>query len=102
MQDLTKKTLKRFRITVKGKVQGVCFRMYTEKEANKLGLKGFVKNLSDTSLIEIVVEGDSDNIDQLIKWAHKGPPYAHIKDIVFKEETYLGEFSSFSIKYYDF
>ncbi len=59
-------------IIVTGRVQGVCFRDYTQKWASSLGLTGWVKNLSD-GRVEALVNGDEDNIRKLIIEIKKGP-----------------------------
>ncbi len=53
------------RIIVHGEVQGVGFRRYVWSIAKRLGLKGYVKNLSDGK-VEIVLQGDSKDIEKLI------------------------------------
>jgi len=84
------------KIIVTGRVQGVCFRDYTQKWASSLGLTGWVKNLSD-GRVEAQVNGDEDNIRKLIKKIKKGPSMARvdITDIEWSESK--GEFSDFKI-----
>lgn len=53
-------------IIVKGLVQGVGFRWFVEREAKKLGLHGYVKNLYNGD-VEVEVEGESGLIEELIQ-----------------------------------
>ena len=88
---------KRVHIKVSGRVQGVCFRFYTRHKANSLGLTGFVRNLPNGSSVEIVAEGNEDSLEELIKWAKKGPPAANVLDMTISRENFMGEFSSFDV-----
>lgn len=67
-------------IKVSGKVQGVGFRFYTQKEARLLGVSGFVKNMRDGS-VYIEAEGESDVMEAFILWCRKGPEWARVDDI---------------------
>ena len=73
--------VKNIAITVKGKVQGVWFRYFTEKEATKLGLKGFVKNQNDGS-VYIEVSGPSEKVEKLEKWCHDGSPQSKVDEVL--------------------
>ena len=64
---------------VHGKVQGVFYRVTTQEQAMKLGLKGFVMNLPDGS-VYFEAGGSNELVEQLITWCYIGPPHA----IVFK------------------
>ena len=71
---------------VSGRVQGVCFRAYTCEEARKLGLKGMVRNLAD-GRVEVIAEGDHDQVTLLEQFCWKGPPSAHVLSVeVFDED----------------
>ncbi|NPA39374.1 MAG: acylphosphatase [Thermodesulfobacteria bacterium] len=90
--------MKRVHVFISGKVQGVFFRAYTEEEAKKLGLKGWVRNLPD-GRVEAVFEGDEKAIEEMIKWCHKGSPASRVEKVEVIEEPYTGEFSDFRIRY---
>ena len=66
------------RIIVKGRVQGVFFRVSTKEIADKLSISGFVRNLSDGS-VEIIAEGNK--IDELIHWCRKGPSMSKVSNM---------------------
>lgn len=65
------------RFLVSGKVQGVFFRASTREQAQKLGLRGHAKNLSD-GRVEVLAVGEDDAIDALDRWLHEGPPMARV------------------------
>jgi acylphosphatase len=70
----------RARITIAGRVQGVYFRASACREAQSLGLKGWVKNCADGS-VELLAEGPRDKVDQLIAWCHRGPAGARVREV---------------------
>lgn len=67
-------------IHVVGKVQGVYFRANTAKKAQALNLQGWVKNLNDGS-VQIWAQGDSEAVEQLIQWCHRGPILAKVSKV---------------------
>jgi acylphosphatase len=81
---------------VQGRVQGVGFRYHTQTTATQLGLTGYVRNLPDGS-VEIVAEGTSPALHQLLDWAKQGPPAAHVTQVDVTYESANGEFGRFAI-----
>lgn len=69
------------RFLISGKVQGVFFRASTRQQAQRLGLRGHAKNLSD-GRVEVLAAGDDDAIDTLERWLHEGPPMARVEGVV--------------------
>lgn len=65
------------KIWVGGRVQGVGFRYYTQCEAERLGVRGYVRNLPD-GRVEVLAEGDSGAVRQLLAWLRTGPDTAHV------------------------
>jgi acylphosphatase len=49
--------------------------------------------------VEAVFEGEKENIEEMIKFCHRGPPGAQVDDVEVKWESYRGEFSGFEIRY---
>lgn len=90
---------RRVRIRISGLVQGVFFRAYTQEEALKLGLTGWVRNLPDGS-VEAMVEGDAARVDRMIAWCSKGSPQSAVSRVQVQEEQPSGEFGSFAIRYH--
>ncbi|AFZ43834.1 acylphosphatase [Halothece sp. PCC 7418] len=85
----------RAHVYISGKVQGVGYRLSTQSEAVKLGIKGWVRNVFDGS-VEAVFEGEPKAVDQMIQWCHQGPPAAVVRDVQVEYETPEG-FSQFQV-----
>ncbi|MFM8341284.1 MAG: acylphosphatase [Methylomonas sp.] len=83
-------------IFVKGRVQGVYFRANTQKQALKLNLKGLVRNLPDNS-VEIIAQGDTVALQQLITWCYKGPLLARVSEVIVSPYHQQDKFSDFQI-----
>ena len=66
---------------ISGRVQGVFFRDNTKKEALKLGLQGSAVNLSDGT-VKVCLRGESEDIDLLERWLHKGPELARVESVI--------------------
>ncbi len=88
----------RAHVFISGRVQGVFFRATTKEMADKLGVKGFVRNLWD-GRVEAVFEGDEKAVKEIIQWCHRGPPAAKVESVEVKYEDYKDEFDSFEIRY---
>jgi acylphosphatase len=88
--------LKHYNITVTGKVQGVFFRVYTEEEAKKLGLKGFVQNEANGD-VYMEAEGEEEQLKRLIEWCETGSPKSTVKEVKISEGE-IKNFSDFIIK----
>lgn len=84
-------------IVVNGRVQGVYFRANTQKQALKVGLSGYVRNLENGD-VEIVATGTSSQIDSLVKWCHKGPILAKVLTVKTTEMPLDNDFISFEIR----
>ena len=70
----------RARVMIRGRVQGVGFRAFTQSQAVRLGLSGWVGNLSD-GRVETEVEGADMLVDEFIQTLKHGPPLAHVEDV---------------------
>ncbi|XP_074023065.1 acylphosphatase-2 [Numenius arquata] len=84
-----------------GRVQGVCFRMYTEEEAKKLGVVGWVKNTSQGTVTG-QVQGPEDKVNAMKSWLSKvGSPSSRIDRTSFSNEKEISklDFSGFSTRY---
>lgn len=87
--------MKTLRAKVSGTVQGVFFRKFVKDQADKLELKGHVRNLEDGQ-VEIIAEGKDQNVNELIKICKKGAPHSVIKDVTLQELNHIG-FDDFKI-----
>lgn len=88
--------MKRLHVYISGRVQGVFFRASTQEKAQALNLVGWVRNLPDGK-VETVFEGSEKNVDAMLEWCKKGPPYAVVKDVQSYEEPPMGKFREFQI-----
>jgi len=74
-------------IFISGLVQGVSFRYFVKTNAQKLGLKGWVRNTEDGG-VEAVLNGEKKHIEEMIALCRKGPMLAEVKQVGFEwEET---------------
>ena len=87
----------RVRLQISGRVQGVYFRASTVKQAQRLGITGWVRNCLDGS-VEVVAEGEKAELEKLISWCRKGPSGALVKDVQTEWEASKQEFYNFSVK----
>lgn len=70
----------RTRVRVEGRVQGVYFRESTRREAARLGVSGWVRNLPDGS-VEAVFEGAPDAVASAVEWTRRGPDRALVTSL---------------------
>jgi acylphosphatase len=90
--------LKRFQATVHGRVQGVSFRHYTQLEARRLGVTGWVANQRDGT-VHVVAEGSEKALQQFEYFLRQGSPAAQVAQLEIFWEPVTGEFTHFSIKW---
>lgn len=83
-------------IWVSGRVQGVFYRGSTQQTAQSLGLTGWVRNLQD-GRVEILAEGDPDQLQQLLDWCWHGPAAAEVSDVEHRVEAATGRFNRFEV-----
>ena len=81
------------RLVVTGRVQGVGYRQWMCREAERLGLTGWVRNLRDGS-VESVVDGSPEAVREIIELARAGPPGARVTAVRIQADV-PGEFSRF-------
>jgi acylphosphatase len=84
-------------VKVTGRVQGVGFRWYTLQEADRLGVRGWVRNEPDGSVAGHF-EGDDVAVDALVQWCRHGPSYAAVRDVAATEARPTGA-EAFHIRY---
>ena len=87
----------RVHLKISGRVQGVYFRASTVEQARRLGVTGWVMNCRDSS-VEVVAEGEREQLEELIGWCRSGPPGAQVKEVRAEWEVSKEEFQSFFIK----
>ena len=83
------------RLSIRGRVQGVWFRESMRREAERLAVRGWVCNRHDGS-VEAVVQGPRAAVDEIVRWAHRGPEDARVSGVEVTEAE--GEFAGFEKK----
>ena len=73
-------------VLVSGRVQGVGFRVWTQRQAMALGLSGFVCNRRDGS-VEAIFSGDADAVEAMIAAARAGPSGARVDAVTVKDHA---------------
>jgi acylphosphatase len=89
-------SLKQVHLFVRGRVQGVYFRASAQREARRLGLTGWVKNRADGA-VEVLAEGDEEEIKELIGWANRGPGAARVDNVDVRWRSFTGDYPDFRI-----
>lgn len=89
--------MKAVQIRVRGRVQGVWFRASTRAEAERLGVRGWVRNLADGS-VEAHLQGPSPSVDALLAWCRLGPSGASVSEVELREAPVDDALSGFQIR----
>jgi acylphosphatase len=90
--------MKRAEILVNGFVQGVGFRYFVVRLAEKFELKGYTKNLFSGE-VYTVVEGELAMIEELFNKIKIGPSHADVKNASIKWSESKNEFTKFEVRY---
>ena len=93
----TEKATQARRFVVRGRVQGVGFRWFVEREAHVLGVSGWVRNNADGS-VEVLAQGTRDQILGLRSRLRQGPRAARVDDVEESEVGPLAGLTSFRIE----
>ncbi|MBK7972508.1 MAG: acylphosphatase [Deltaproteobacteria bacterium] len=88
---------RRARVLVSGRVQGVWFRGATADQAERLGVAGWVRNLSD-GRVEATFEGRAADVETAIEWCRSGPPTARVDAVSVEWQSPIGEVG-FRVRY---
>ncbi|MBI5527247.1 MAG: acylphosphatase [Deltaproteobacteria bacterium] len=80
----------RVHLLISGIVQGVSFRYFTVREAERLGVRGWVRNLPSGE-VEAVAEGAPDAVEHFVAWCRHGPLLARVDDVNITHEKPKGE-----------
>ena len=90
-------TQERLHATVEGRVQGVGFRYFTQQQAVKLGLTGWVRNRWDGT-VEVTAEGTRAQLEALLSALRRGPRPGTTRAVKADWLAATGEFQSFRIR----
>ena len=86
-----------YHVFVSGQVQGVGYRAWTRDKALELGLKGWVRNLSDRR-VEALLCGQKSQIEQMLIAMESGPILSKVTGITQEEVQSNQEFETFSVE----
>ena len=89
--------MKAVQARVTGRVQGVSFRWYTQEQARRLGVVGWVRNEPDGSVL-VHAEGEDEAVDALVDWCRTGPSMAKVSNVAVREAAATGA-TSFDVGY---
>jgi acylphosphatase len=93
----TEKAIEARRYVVRGRVQGVGFRWFVEREAHMLGVAGWVRNNSDGS-VEVLAIGTRDQLSGLRSRLRQGPRAARVDDVEESESNPIEGLKTFRIE----
>lgn len=68
------------RLVITGRVQGIGFRRWMHIRAQRMGVSGWVRNRSDSS-VEALLDGPADAVEELLRACRRGPPGAEVRSI---------------------
>jgi acylphosphatase len=83
---------------VHGRVQGVGFRFFVQRQALERGLKGWVRNLDSGSSVEVMAEGPRPALEGLLEDLRRGPPMAWVERVQAEWLPASGAFAGFEVR----
>ena len=89
---------RRLEARVRGRVQGVGFRYFVQREAQRLSLSGWVRNLRSGD-VQVMAEGSEEDLQTLLQLLRKGPPMAWVERVDYDWKEPRGERGSFEISF---
>ncbi len=88
----------RVKVIVKGQVQGVGFRYFTQRTAESLNLAGWVRNRSDGA-VEAELEGSETAVEAALEALRQGPDGGRVDEMAVERQDYRGDFKGFEIRF---
>ncbi len=89
--------MKSMRCVISGKVQGVYFRAWTKEQADSLGVKGWVRNISE-GRVEVLAQGADDSLAEFKKRLIQGSTMSEVKNIDCETMDYDKEYNFFETR----
>ncbi len=90
--------IKKVTLKIYGLVQGIGYRYLGQREAKKLGLAGYIRNLANGS-VEIIAEGEEEKLKDFIEWCYNGVGTAQVKEIEQDWSDKISNLEDFVIKF---
>lgn len=87
---------KAFRAVIQGTVQGIFFKQYIKDYADKMKIRGFVRDL-ENGTVEVVAEGEGDSLKDIISKIREGPKHSQIRNVDVEEKKWSGDYKEFKI-----
>jgi len=78
--------MKTVHLLISGKVQGVFFRESARKLAEKINIKGWIKNTPDEK-VEAIISGEEDDVNNFTNWCYTGPQGAEVTDVIVSQQA---------------
>ena len=95
---MSQKNIGTYNLLLSGRVQGVGFRYFAQARAVRYNIKGYVRNTYDNK-VEVVCQGELDNLDKFILEVKNGPSFSHITNAEMEEVIGAPVYDVFEIRY---
>ena len=89
--------VRRVHLRITGLVQGVSYRASAQDEARRLGVKGWVRNLTNGD-VEALAEASPETIERFITWCHRGPDEARVSAVKVTEDAGAEAVTDFEVR----
>jgi len=86
-------------VTLQGHVQGVGYRSFAQREALRLGLTGFVRNLPARDEVEVVAAGEEARLEDYLARLRRGPPGSSVGQMTVEQLQTQATYREFAIRY---
>ena len=87
----------RAHVLIRGRVQGVGFRISAAEAARRRGLTGWVRNL-DSGGVEAVFEGSENLVAEMVRWCNAGPAGAFVSELNVSWDEPPEHYASFEVR----
>lgn len=87
----------RRRLWISGIVQGVFYRVSTQEQARRLGVKGWVRNLAD-GRVEALAVGPAPKVQSFIDWCKEGPDRARVESVTIENGQGTAVYDDFEVR----
>ena len=90
--------IKAVKALISGRVQGVGYRYFAQREATRLGLSGYVKNRFD-GRVEVFVQGKVDLVNHFLEILEQGPRFGRVESLQSEESKVTDDYTDFNVEY---